>query len=71
MKKNFISQYQATGFYLNLESHTYGVCINIKDVDRADEILEHYYSDKDNQASIAAWKKNWQEQENEEVLVNE
>lgn len=57
MQRDFISQYQATGFYLDLESHTYGVCINIKDFDRKDEILEHYYSDSDNQASIEAWKK--------------
>lgn len=69
MEENFISQYQATGFYLNLESHTYGVCINIKDIDRADEIKQQIMADRKEQ--IESWKKMWQEQENEEVLVNE
>lgn len=59
MERNFISQYQATGFYVNLESHTYGVCINIKDIDRKDEIIQQIL--EKNKESIKAWKREWEE----------
>lgn len=59
MEKNFISQYQATGFYVNLPSKQYGVCINIKDIDRKDEIIQHIL--EENKESIEAWKKEWRE----------
>lgn len=59
MEQNFISQWQATGFYVNLESRTYGVCINIKDIDRKDEIIQQIL--EENKESIEAWKKQWEE----------
>lgn len=59
MERNFISQYQTTGFYVNLESHTYGVCINIKDIDRKDEIIQQLL--EQNKQSIEAWKNEWEE----------
>ena len=59
MERNFISQYQATGFYVNLESHTYGVCINIKDIDRKDEIIQQIL--EKNKESIKAWTREWEE----------
>lgn len=59
MEQNFISQYQATGFYVNLESHTYGVCINIKDIDRKNEIIQQIL--EKNKESIEAWKNEWKE----------
>lgn len=59
MEKNFISQWQATEFYVNLESHTYGVCINIKDIDRADEIIQQVMTERKEQ--IESWIKHWKE----------
>lgn len=59
MERNFISQWQATGFYVNLESHIYGVCINISDIDRKDEIIQQIL--EENEQSIEAWKRNWKE----------
>lgn len=59
MEKNFISQWQATGFYVNLTSTQYGVCINIKDIDRKDEIIQQIL--EKNKESIKAWKKEWKE----------
>lgn len=59
MEKNFISQWQATGFYVNLTSKQYGVCINIKDIDRKDEIIQQIL--EKNKESIKAWKKEWEE----------
>lgn len=60
MEKNFISEYQATSFYVNLPAKQYGVCINIKDIDKADEIMSYFYNDEMNKRSIDAWKKEWQ-----------
>lgn len=57
MEKNFISQYQSTCFYVNSSAKQYGVCINIKDIDRADEIMKYFYNDEMNKRSIEAWKK--------------
>lgn len=57
MEVNFISEWQATGFYVNLESKTYGVCINIKDVDRAQEIIEYFKKTRKQQIDV--WKQEW------------
>ena len=57
MEKNFISEWQQTRFYLNLESRTYGVCINIKDIDRADEIINQFKQER--KLQIESWKKDW------------
>ncbi len=59
MEKNFISLYQATGFYVNLPSKQYGVCINMKDIDRAEEIIKECL--EENKESIIVWKKEWKE----------
>ena len=59
MEKNFISEYQATCFYVNIPSKQYGVCINIKDIDRAGEITRECL--EENKESIKAWKKEWEE----------
>lgn len=57
MEKNFISQYQPTCFYVNLPSKQYGVCVNIKDADKAEEIIKACL--EQNKVSIEAWKKEW------------
>lgn len=57
MEKNFISRYQATCFYVNLPAKQYGVYVNIKDIDRAEEIIKECL--EQNKASIEAWKKEW------------
>lgn len=40
MEKNFISRYQPTCFYVNMPEKQYGVCVNIKDIDKAEEIIK-------------------------------
>lgn len=59
MEKNFVSQYQATCFYVNLPSKQYGVCINIKDINNAEEIIRKFL--EENKQSIEAWKREWKE----------
>ena len=59
MEKNFISIYQATCFYVNLLSKQYGVCVNIKDIDQAEEIIRACL--EENKACINAWKQEWKE----------
>lgn len=57
MEKNFISEYQPTCFYVNMPARQYGVCVNIKDIDKAEEIIKECL--KQNEASIEAWKQEW------------
>lgn len=59
MEENFISNWQSTGFYLNLETKTYGVCINIDDIDKADEIIDYFRKTRKQQ--IETWKQEWKE----------
>lgn len=61
MEKNYISKYQPTGFYVNLPAKQYGVCINIQDINRADEIMRDIYNDEKTKKTIEAWKKEWRE----------
>jgi len=60
MEKNFISQYQPTSFYVNIQSKQYGVCINIKDIDKKEEIMDYFYNNEINKRSIEAWEQEWQ-----------
>ena len=57
MEKNYISENLETHFYVNLVDKTYGVCINVKDKDNAQEIIKECI--KENLKSINAWKINW------------
>lgn len=57
MEKNYISEWQPTGFYVNLESKIYGVCINIKDKDKAEEIINYFRETRKEQ--IESWKQDW------------
>lgn len=59
MEKNFVSEYQSTCFYVNLTARQYGVCINIKDIDKREEIMNWFYNDEMNKRSIEEWKKEW------------
>ncbi|MBP3463772.1 MAG: hypothetical protein J6K45_04750 [Clostridia bacterium] len=59
MEINFISKYQTTSFYVNLVNHTYGVYINIKDIDKKDEIIQQIL--EENKERIESWKKDWKE----------
>lgn len=68
MEKNFISQYQATCFYINIQAKQYGVCINIKDIDKADEIIEHFLTSR--KENIEAWKQEWKEEENNNGITS-
>ena len=58
MEKNFISQYQATSFYVNIPAKQYGVCINIRDIEKADEIIKEIL--EENKETIESWKKEWE-----------
>ena len=42
MENNFISLYQQTCFYVDLSAKQYGVCINVKDIDRKHEYTEMF-----------------------------
>lgn len=57
MENNFVSSTMNTGFYVNLESKTYGVCINIKDIDKLEELIKEII--ESNKDSIEAWQKEW------------
>lgn len=59
MEKNFISMYQPTCFYVNLPEKQYGVCVNIKDKDKAEDIIRECL--EENKESIEAWKELWKE----------
>lgn len=59
MEKNYISEYESTHFYISLVNKTYGVCINIKDIDKTEEIIQHFKEDRKEQ--IESWKRNWKE----------
>lgn len=61
MEKNYISEIEGTHFFVKITSKTYGVCINIKDLDKAEEIINHFKTTRKEQ--IEAWKKEWQQKE--------
>lgn len=42
MEKNYISEIEDTHFFIKITRKTYGVCINIKDLDRAEEIINYF-----------------------------
>lgn len=63
MRKDFVSQYQSTGFYTNLETKTYGVCINIKDINKKAEIIKSIYNDCKNKETIKYLEKEWRKEE--------
>lgn len=58
MEKNYISEIEDTHFFVKIASKIYGVCINIKDLDRAEEIINYFKETRKEQ--IEAWKKEWQ-----------
>lgn len=54
---NYISKYEPTHYYIKFaEPYMYGVCININDIARKDEIIEKLIND--NRASAQAHLKN-------------
>lgn len=59
MEENYISKYECTHWYLNLIKKTYGVCINIRDLNKANDIIKHFRDDR--QEQINAWKQEWKE----------
>ena len=61
MEKNYISEIEDTHFFIKITRKTYGVCINIKDLDRAEEIINYFKETRKEQ--IEAWKKEWQQEE--------
>ncbi|MCI8760411.1 MAG: hypothetical protein HFJ34_04750 [Clostridia bacterium] len=63
MEKNYISEYAETYFYIDLEDRIYGVCINIKDIDRKDEIMNYFYNNEKTKRQIGVWKREWQQKE--------
>lgn len=67
MEKNYISKYQPTCFYVTFYKKQYGVCVNIKDIDRAEEIIKEGL--EKNKECIAELKREWEEELNREVIV--
>lgn len=60
MEKNYITEYQETCFYVSMPDKQYGVYINIKDIDKADEIIKGIYNDEKTKRTIEALKKEWE-----------
>lgn len=61
MQKDYISETQGTYFYVDIVEKKYGVIINRMDIDKIDEIMNHFYNDERNRRSIEAWKQLWEE----------
>ncbi len=59
MEKNYISEHVKTCFYIDGTNKTFGVYINIKDEDRAEEIIQYFKETKKEQ--IEAWQQEWKE----------
>ncbi len=59
MEKNYISEYIETCFYIDHANKKYGVCINVKDLDRAEEI-KRYFKETEKER-IKAWQHLWKE----------
>ncbi len=59
MEENYISEYMETCFYIDHVNKKYGVCINVKDLDRAEEI-KRYFKETEKER-IKAWKQEWKE----------
>lgn len=57
MEKNYISTIMQTYFYVNIEAKQYGVVINIKDIEKAEEIIQYFKTTRKEQ--INAWQKEW------------
>ena len=61
MEKNYISEIEDTHFFIKITKKIYGVCINIRDLDRAEEIIDYFKNARKEQ--IEAWKREWQQEE--------
>ena len=61
MEKNYISEIEDTHFFIKITKKFYGVCINIRDLDRAEEIIDYFKNTRKEQ--IEAWKREWQQEE--------
>ena len=57
MENNFVSATMNTGFYVNLENKTYGIYINMKDIDKSEELIKEIIAS--NKDSIQAWQREW------------
>lgn len=57
MEKNYISEYKQTHFYVNITKKIYGVCINIKDLEKKEEIINHFLTTRKEQ--INSWLQSW------------
>lgn len=55
MEKNYISEIEDTHFFIKITKKIYGVCINIRDLDRAEEIIDYFKNTRKEQ--IEAWKR--------------
>lgn len=61
MEKNYISEIEDTHFFIKITKKIYGVCINRRDLDRAEEIIDYFKNTRKEQ--IEAWKREWQQEE--------
>ena len=57
MEKNSISKTMKMCFYVNIGAKEYGVIINIKDIEEAEEIIQHFKTTRKEQ--IENWKQEW------------
>ncbi len=59
MEKNYISEHIETCFYVDWINKTYGVYINIKDLEKSEEIKQYFKETEREQ--IKALQKEWEE----------
>ena len=57
MEKSYISHYLPTCFYVDFEKRLYGVQVNIKDIDKAKELIKKGL--EKNKQCIEALKNEW------------
>lgn len=59
MEKNYISEHIETCFYVNWINKTYGVYINIKDLEKSEEIKQYFKETE--RERIKALQQEWKE----------
>ena len=69
MEENIINWSGDTHFYINFDDKKYGLRISVEDSYRKKELINRMHTDKNTQLQINAWKKEWQEMEEQKCKI--
>ena len=69
MEENIINWSGDTHFYINFDDKKYGLRISVEDSYRKKELINRMHNDKNTQLQINAWKKEWQEMEEQKCKI--